>query len=373
MSLPLGGPGHRVAHPVVLDAAPSRLPAGLPDDWGRSITELAQDRSPEVFIRTGWFRVPIAQTAFLYGDGGIGKSSYVYQFGLAVATGLEFMGGSTEARRVLFLDAEASAPEVAFRLQAAAKHFGVPLDQVDEMIKVVSLKHLGTTAFDLGESIQGMVESFDPALIIIDSYNSAFGGDPTISEHVNNVNRFLNRLAAKHRAVLVLHHISTTEASKSTPNMGGLRTIRNNARLVYRMGKETSGGLHKLAVEKVNPKWDGPTSVDIRRVPTDEALLFDRPFLVDVGDDEDAPQKTWRMDDVANGDAVLHVLRQAGEIRLTALQQVLVKLIGRSASSIREALRKHNTLDELEAIGQIIRRPDASDKRATLVDLAPTR
>ncbi len=368
MSLPLGGPGHRVVHP-----AASLPPAGLPDDWGRSITELAQDRSPEVFIRTGWFRVPIAHTTFLYGDGGIGKSSFVYQFGLAVGTGLEFMGGSTEARRVLLLDAEASAPEVAFRLQAAAKHFGVRLDQVDEMIKVVSLKHLGATAFDLGELNQGMVESFDPALIIIDSYNSAFGGDPTISEHVNNVNRFLNRLAAKHRAVLVLHHISTAEASKSTPNMGGLRTIRNNARLVYRMGKETSGGLHKLAVEKVNPKWDGPKVVDIRRVPTEDALLFDRPFLVDVGGDETAPEKTWRTKDVADGDAVLHVLRQAGEIRVTALQEALAKLIGRSASSVREVLHKHKTLDDLETCGKIIRRTDPSDKRATLVGLAPTR
>ena len=366
--------GHAQSHPTVTPPLATQSPSGADSpptapserNWP-TVSQLAEWRRDDVYLSEGWLKVPIGGSTFLYGDGGVGKSFLAYQFGVCVAAGMPFMGGDTVRGRVLLIEAEASGPEAAHRVQSAARALGIDMDVVDRRFRIFPIQHRGQTAFELAGELKQLVEEFDPDLIVFDSLTSVFGGDPTDATHVGQVFRLLNSLIGSRRAALVLHHVSTTglQTNKKSPEMGGLRSIRNLARMVYRLGAVDHNGCQQIDMTKSNFRWTGSKAQTVVRGEVDGALIFQPSVRISLGGAN--AKRSWTLDDVANGDAVLEVLERRGEINLGALHKELAALTGKGVSSVRDQLKGHDVLHGLERDSKIALRRDPEDGRRTLV------
>jgi len=223
-----------------------------PDDEPYPLSKLVASGQTERFLVGPPFALPVGDVAMVYGDGGIGKSWLAHQLAVSVASGEDFLGASVSRDRVLVLDFENSRWELGRRLRATATAAGVDVDVLNGELCVQPFGQTGKTLLQLKAEVLRLTDTFGPALVIVDGWQSAFGGDVVSGEHVTNCYRLLKHLAGQDRAVLVLHHVSTTQMSNKEPNPAGNRFVRNFGRAVYHMRAEKTGNVVTLRAVKEN-------------------------------------------------------------------------------------------------------------------------
>lgn len=267
---------------IVVDGRPSvRLPAPtagngpvtVPDDEVVPLSAYTGETEGPSFLVEGPVTIPY-DICMLYGDGGVGKSWLAYQLAVCVATGTGFLGGHVKQGPVLILDFENQDREMAARVKRAARALGIDPDSLDDCLHVKPYARGGQTLPALEDRVVSLVERIQPSLVIVDGWQTAFGGSPVDAENVTNGYRILRRIGGGTRAVVYLHHVSTTSISKDgdNPTASGNRFMSHFARVQYLLGKD-KGGTQLLQVKKEN-YGISQKQVTLRRVSGENVLTF---------------------------------------------------------------------------------------------------
>lgn len=189
----------------------------------------------------------------LAGDAGSGKSLLAADAAIGLANGLPFLGRfqpHVGPSRVLIVDEENPGRLIAHRWRRLLEGRGLDAGDL-ENICYVSNRGLDLSRDrDLG-ALLGLIEQFEPKLVILDSLVRFLGGiDANDSSQVAS---FFGRLARIHRdfgvALLVLHHVrkrSSTEAETD-----------RQARV--RGSSDLTAGVSEVLVFEKNPGGEGRT------------------------------------------------------------------------------------------------------------------
>jgi hypothetical protein len=190
--------------------------------------------------------------AMLGGSSDVGKTTFLRQLAVAVATGQDsFLGFKLNLRhkRAIYVSSEDDEISVSALLY---KQYGESM-KPDELSRLHYI-------FDSGESIIAKIDlalSKQPAdLVILDAFGDFFAGDMNAN---NQVRAFLNRLAAiskKYGCCIVMLHHTTKKSERNGPskgNMIGSQGIEARMRCVFELRKDPNDGtLRHLCIVKGN-------------------------------------------------------------------------------------------------------------------------
>jgi hypothetical protein len=143
--------------------------------WGlktpSDLASLSSDDSSGYLV-SGW--IPRRRIILTVGDSGLGKSSLMYQLGLAVAAGVpSVLGRAVEGGRVLYLDGENGLTEMASTTSSLIKHLGITTDLPNFL--TLSLNDTGPR-WSQPSALTQLVKSVNPVLVIIDTVSTFWPG-----------------------------------------------------------------------------------------------------------------------------------------------------------------------------------------------------
>ena len=152
--------------------------------------------------------------SILVGDSGLGKSPFLYQAALCVASGLAFLDWRVSKGRVLYLDFENGLADVNHMVSRLCGHLGLT-SRPQENLLLWNFNDLPTRwkPADLGD----MAADVQPDWIIIDSVG-AFA--PQAEEKAFNVTQTfqaLRELIRNGTSVTLVHHIKKPSTKPSEP------------------------------------------------------------------------------------------------------------------------------------------------------------
>jgi hypothetical protein len=170
-----------------------RLGIHTPD----ALDDLCAKEAKKQFVVEGL--ISAGSVGIVVGDSGIGKSPLLYQLALCVAAGIPWLGMSTFAGPVVYLDCENGALNSQDMRDSLVRHLG--LDECPECF---------LSCYDISDikRLAHIVEATKPALVVIDTLRSF---DPSAEENNTKAGDFIRSLRAlsqRHRtAFLLIHHI----------------------------------------------------------------------------------------------------------------------------------------------------------------------
>jgi hypothetical protein len=152
----------------------------------------------------------------IVGDSGIGKSPFLQQLALCVATGQPFLGMLTRQANVLCVDFENSATE-----------FNNTLDQLTKFLDIspdAELPHFGVLTYPESKPvIESEIRTFKPELVIIDALRGFDHKAEKDAEACMACLDWLHKKAEKYQtAFLVLHHIRKPDEKEPPPKLSAL-------------------------------------------------------------------------------------------------------------------------------------------------------
>ena len=210
-----------VAESLPAVTAPPPSAQAPPEPGARTVVTLSAWANvrpePRRWLWPEW--IPRGTTTVLYGDGGTGKSLLAQQLATACATGAPFLGQPVEACPAFCLFCEDDGAELLRRQVAVNTALGVEMAALDRMhvvpasgednlLMVYDRRGMGQ-ATPFGALFQAMAAAADPGLIVVDTVADTFGGNEVTRSDVRQFISWLNGLAARtDAAVLMLAHPS---------------------------------------------------------------------------------------------------------------------------------------------------------------------
>jgi len=156
--------------------------------------------------------VPSQTLGVVAGDSGLGKSSLLYQLGLCVASGTDFLGRKVKRGRVLYLDYENGAGEARRIIEGVLRSLRVE-EPVGSFLYWTQDRM--TSRWNQRRGPFKIIQDFRPDLVIIDSL-SAF--DPKMEETNANANWTVTALRRASRdsgcAILLTHHLTKPQKGR---------------------------------------------------------------------------------------------------------------------------------------------------------------
>jgi hypothetical protein len=211
-AVPAGGLGHTAAGQLAFTAS----------SWS--------GRAPPArsWLVPNW--IPAGTTTVLYGDGGTGKSLLTQQLATAVATGTPFLGLEVHKGPVLALFCEDDADELHRRQEAINAATGIDMAALTDLRIIANAGEDSTlfafqpglpagAATDFALGFVGVAQGC--ALIIIDTAADTFAGKEIDRYQVRQFLTFLNSIAMRTgAAVVLLAHPSLTGMSSGRGQSG---------------------------------------------------------------------------------------------------------------------------------------------------------
>ena len=156
----------------------------------------------------------------IVGDSGLGKSPLLYQIGVCIAAGVDFLGRRVKQGRVLILDFENGLGQVEEIVSTVSKYLGVTAPPDDLLLWNFNdcpsnFGESGNTAFDL-------VRDTKPSLVIIDSFTSLY---PDIEDKnslaTTEYKKFREVIRASGCTILGSHHLRkpSAQAGNAPPSL----------------------------------------------------------------------------------------------------------------------------------------------------------
>lgn len=227
---------------------------------------------PRHWVIEGW--LPRGYATLFCGKGGVGKSEALLQLGIAVSSGLNWMGLPTKAMPALYVSCEDDKDEVHRRIYGmtrAAEYSVIDLQkQPFYIFHRTGYETMLLKVDKRGEMIDGgflpILEKQiatamppGPKLIIIDTVPDTFGGNENDRSHVNRyVKTTLGMLSQKYECTFILNsHPAKAEGSEYSGSTAWNNAVR--ARIEMKMHEED--GYRMLTVHKLNHGKDGSTLV----------------------------------------------------------------------------------------------------------------
>ncbi len=173
-----------------------------------SAKELGQKRFPDLAYYWGDLLRSKQKMAIIAAPK-IGKSFFVMQLGLCIATGKPFLGMDVKQANVLYVNFEISPDKVKERLEDLCPELGISLP---ENFLIASIQDLTLEKPEGFQRLENIIKEAKAKLgglgvLIIDPRRNAMGGDENQSEIVTAWDKNVDELRIKYNlAVVVVHH-----------------------------------------------------------------------------------------------------------------------------------------------------------------------
>jgi hypothetical protein len=190
-----------------------------------SLDQIAPYLPPITWLWPGW--IPRGMITLLCAAPGAGKSYFALDLARRLIAGEPWPDGtpSTEpgagaptGNNVIYVDAE-SAPQL---LNARAVAWGMDRTRLYPMLGAAVEGPLDLNKEICQARLGRMAQLLHPALVIVDSLGSASRGAESRLSAVDSLFRFLNELAVRHQAaILLLHHLRRNSAALGAATLAG--------------------------------------------------------------------------------------------------------------------------------------------------------
>jgi hypothetical protein len=158
--------------------------------------------------------IPARSLVLVAGDSTLGKSPYLYQMALCVATGRPFLGHEVTRGRTLYCDFENGLVDVDEILRGLREHLGIADDP--KRFLPWNFNHPAVKGTPHGQDIRQMMSDFHPSLVIIDSLASY---DPMAEKNTVVAAKLLANLRMAIRAsgatIVLIHNLRKPSAKKN--------------------------------------------------------------------------------------------------------------------------------------------------------------
>ena len=223
-------------------------------------------------------RIPAGNVTLLSGEGAIGKSLLLLQLSAAHALGRDWIGTMPQPGPVMYLSCEDDDDELCRQLEATAKHYGAPRNELREYLNVISFAGKDAILASVDHRTGRMLPTdlfnkwkrealqIRPKLIVLDTVADVFAGNENDRAQTRQFVTLMRGAAIESGAAVVLaSHPSLTGISTNT-GLSGSTAWHNSvrARMYLKAFAESDGntdsGLRVLEVKKNNY---GPISESI--------------------------------------------------------------------------------------------------------------
>lgn len=172
-----------------------------------------------------WFVKPmlaVGNSGFIGAEPKVGKSWLGLDLARCVASGVDFLGYHVpKARRVLYIQEEDSRRRVSSRLRRLVKGAG-DSPPTDEMLRVIVRRGFRIDQPNFQKSLRQELSEFQPALVVVDVFNSVHTKDELNQQQMTEVLRAFTRLNRKYGcAFLLLHHFRKASPMPGRAPRGG--------------------------------------------------------------------------------------------------------------------------------------------------------
>ena len=191
---------------------------------------------------------PLVETVFhkesmhlIWAPSGGMKSLFTFDLAIAIATGRKFLGYPTVKSKVLYLDSEMAAPDIAARVQLFN---ALDVDNLDYITN-------GDTAFNFSDPNQQkafihLLASSDYEVVVFDNLRTmALIDNENDSSCFQTINAFLQRIRDMGITVFLVHH-----SSKAADNYSGSSNIITPYNTVIGLVDAHISGYRKIIVTK---------------------------------------------------------------------------------------------------------------------------
>jgi putative DNA primase/helicase len=194
-------------------------------------------------IKTGWDLLDLPDIEWLWpgyipkgfitllaGDPGVGKSAIALDLTKRLIEKTEWPDGTpiTADSKVLWVDAEGAKVILKERmLEWGIDPAGIILPDQHDLLSDFTINSVSSN------QIQGIIESYEPALIIVDSLSGIHQGKENDSQDMKIVLKYIHDWASRNNtAVLVVHHLNKPSQSDSSPTRVTLNRVRGSGQII---------------------------------------------------------------------------------------------------------------------------------------------
>lgn len=188
--------------------------------------------------------LPRAEMAVVYGDSGSGKTFFVLDMAIAVATGAEWRGIPAKKGRVVYVAAEGAAG-FRNRLKAYAHEHQIDLEALD--IGVISGAPNMLDKADAVDVAKSIVHSGGADIVVLDTFAQVMpGANENSGEDVGKALAHCKGIHKATGAMVVLVHHSGKDSSRGARGWSGLRAAADCEIEVIRSNDDRAATVTKL-------------------------------------------------------------------------------------------------------------------------------
>ncbi len=206
--------------------------------------------------------IPWKSVTLLGGDGGLGKSLLAMQLQAAAAIGQDWIGFETQPVKSYGIYCEDDADELHRRLADIARHHGVELGDLADMLMAPRVGHnsvLASTGYDrifrelpLFQAVKAKCREHGAQLLIIDTVADTFGGNENFRGEVRTFINLLRQIAIEIDGAVVLTAHPSKDGLSTGSGISGSTAWNNSVRSrVYLTRPNTDDGEEDRSDERV--------------------------------------------------------------------------------------------------------------------------
>lgn len=150
----------------------------------------------------------------LNGEAKIGKTWLALSLAASIASGQPFLGRYTVTKgRVLLWLREDPPDEIEMQMQAVCAYHGLNQKDLD-IVMGDPEEQLCIEREEDQQRFLSIIKELQPALVVMDTFASFYGGDENSAQEVKKATRFILRAArTSGRAILVTHHMKKNQGT----------------------------------------------------------------------------------------------------------------------------------------------------------------
>jgi hypothetical protein len=212
----------------------------------------------------------------LFADGGTGKTLLAHYWAVLIASGASANGFTATQGNVMILDYETDRTDTRDRISWIAKGLGIEVPQN------IVYRYCHQAVADDVEVLGGFIQRNDIAFVMIDSANSAVGGEP---ESAESVSKYFTALRSFKVASLTLAHVSKSVGGSGGPF--GSVFWRNYPRQVFELQSDQQPGEAQftLGVSQVKTNWgqrEPPIALSVAFDTLERSVVFGRTAAINM-------------------------------------------------------------------------------------------
>ena len=231
--------GRKVAEAAIMPATPAAATQSSPELTYVCPTSWQGRPVPE---REWWLPglIPMRQVTIINGDGGVGKSLLALQLACAGALGVETLGVTPLAGRVMYLGAEDEESEFHRRTADIVREHNRRLSDLNDfmLLPMADMDALLSTPDRTGvmqptplwNKLSDDLLDFRPKLLVLDTAADLFGGDEIKRNQTRQFITMLRKLAIEADCAAVLLAHPSVEGMKSGTGSSGSTAWNNSVR-----------------------------------------------------------------------------------------------------------------------------------------------